>query len=380
MKQKLIAFVLVLTALLTCSCSREREESIIDKITSSVLSEGEIETGTIAGDYIFRYVQEGSQQLLLKYHIPTGTVTTVCQDPFCAHEFTCPFAIGASRFAAIGDILYYVQEGEKQNEIRSYNGDDMQIKQVYTSDGVLGNLFTYNYYLYFTDVKPGEKTEFIATVYRLDTQTNKILEINTTTESDKIYKIKDNKIIWRKGSDYHSTDLNGNFLKKIKREDKQWGNYTYRTEINVEGQLTWENFKLDLYRTNISTGEEKLVAKDIGFFYFYGERIIYFKSTGKKTLINTFDGLNWYDYFGGNVYVMNLDGSDSRLLCHVDNCSINSLSTNRNNELICGDWIGIIAENYYEDQYGNVSLLLSDLLLVNVITGEYRYAAYNPYE
>jgi len=378
MKQKLLAFLLVLIALFTCSCNRE--EDAASNITSSVLTEDEIETGTIAGDYIFRFFEEGAKRLLLKYHIPTGTVTTVCQDPFCAHELSCPFAIGASRFAAIGDILYYVHEGENQNEIRSYNGDDMQIKQVYTSDGVLGRLFTYNYYLYFTDVKPGKNTEFIATIYRLDTQTNKILEIHTTTESDKIYEIKDNKIIWRKGSDYYSTDLNGNFKKEIKLEDKQWGNYTYRTELNIAPPIPWENFKWDLYRTNIFTGEEKLVAKDIGPFYFYGERIIYFKPTGKKTLIDTFNGIGWYDYFGGNVYVMNLDGSDNRLLCHVDNCYINGLSTNRNNELICGDWIGIIAEKYHEDQYGNASLLLSDLLLVNVVTGEYRYAAYDPYE
>ena len=379
MKQKLLAFFLAVTVLFTCSCNREKpDESKIDKITSSVLAEGEIETGTVAGDYIFRTVPVHEQQLLLKYHIPTGTVTTVCQDPFCDHELTCPFAVGSSRMVAIGNILYYVSEVENQSEIRSYNGDDMKIEQIYTSDGVLANLYTYYYYLYFTVIHPGEDTDYNATVYRMDTQTKDIIEINRTSRSERIYQIKENKIIWSKGSSYYSTDLNGNYLSDVTLENLPRGNYTYRIENKSEG-LSPDKMKFDLYRKNISTGEEALVAKDIGPYYFYGDRIIYFTCYGKKFLMATTDGRDHYNYFGGEVYVMNHDGSDNRLLCNVDNCYIIGLSPNRNNELICGDWIGILAANFYEDN-GVKLYTNTDLLLVNVVTGEYKYAAYNPFE
>ena len=380
MKQKLLAFFLAVTVLFTCSCNREKpDESSTDKITSSILAEGEIETGTIAGNYIFRYVEVGSQHLLLKYHIPSGTVTTVCQDPFCEHELKCPFAVGASRMAAVGDILYYVSEGENQSDILSYNGDDMKIEQVYTSIGVLANLFTYNYYLYFTDVQPGENTDYNATVYRLDTQTEDIIKIHSTSESERIFQIKDRKMIWRKSSSHYSTDLNGNNRSDVTLENLPRGNYTYNIEDRSDVGQGPDKIKWDLYRKNISTGERTLVAKNIGPFYFYGDKIIYFTCYGKKYLIDTIDGIDQYDYYGGDVYVMNLDGSDNHLLCHADNCYIAGLSFHRNNELICGDWIGILATNFYEEDGVKLNTD-TDLLLVNVVTGEYKYAAYNPFE
>ena len=53
----------------------------------------------------------------------------------------------------------------------------------------------------------------------------------------------------------------------------------------------------------------------------------------------------------------------------------------KNNQFVCGDWVGFLSERYYSSSPGNTpALLMSDMLIVNVVTGEYRFIKYNPYE
>jgi len=73
--------------------------------------------------------------------------------------------------------------------------------------------------------------------------------------------------------------------------------------------------------------------------------------------------------------VMNLDGSDKHLLCHVDDCPIMGMSSSQNNQLCSGDWVGILTWCVYDG-----GVWESDMLIVNVVTGEYRYIKYNPCE
>ena len=384
MKRRFFIMVLALLALFTCSCEQKQqrpERPTYEKITSSELEYGSIETGTIPGNYIYQIVQFSSYSLLLKYHIPTGTASTVCQDPFCTHNnISCPFAISASSMASIGDVIYYSIRINDQTYIRSYNGDSMKIEDLYTSNGVLSRLFTYNYYLYFSEKLPASApNEYKTTIYRLDTQSGYLETIDCGHESATIYEIKDGKIIWKNHNKYFSTDLDGDCEATFDLVNRQWGNYIYRSEMNVEGQVTWFNFSMKLYRKDLSSKEETIVAEDIGPCYFYGDKIIYFKPEKSPEVFITMDGMDYYDYFGGNVYVMNLDGSDNRLLCHVDNCVISGMSGDRNNELVCGDWVGILTECLYDGPNG-LELTGTDMLIVNVITGEYKLIRYNPFE
>ena len=381
---KLQNFIILFASLvlLMSSCQhKQSSESDYEKITSSILNDGSIETGTVAGDYIYQIAQFGSYSLLLKYHIPTGTASTVCQDPFCTHDnISCPFAINASSMAPIGDILYYSIRIDDQTHIRSYNGDSMKIEDLYTSNGVLSRLFAYNYYLYFSEKLPSSTPgEYKTTIYRLDTKNGSLDTIDCGHESAIIYEIKDGKIIWKNHNKYFSTDIDGDCEESFDLVYRQWGNYIYRSEMNVDGQVTWFNFSMTLYRKSLASNEETIVAEDIGPCYFYGDKIIYFKSEKSPEVFITMEGIDYYDYFGGNVYVMNLDGTDNRLLCHVDNCVISGMSGDRNNELVCGDWVGILTECFYEGPNGP-ELTGTDLLIVNVITGEYRLIKYNPYE
>ena len=382
MKLQKLAIIIAALVLLICSCQpKQSSKPNYEKITSSTLNDGSIETGTVPGNYIYQIAQFSSYSLLLKYHIPTGTASTVCQDPFCSHNnISCPFAISASGMASIGDVLYFSARINDQTHIRAYSGDSMKIEDIYISNGVLSRLFTYNYYLYFSEKLPASvPNEYKTTIYRLDTQSGYLETIDCGHESATIYEIKDGKIIWKNHNKYFSTDLDGDCEEVFDLANRQWGNYIYRSETNVDEPVTWFNFSMKLYRKDLVSKEETVVAEDIGPCYFYGDKIIYFKPVNNPEVFISMDGIDYYDYFGGNVYVMNLDGSDNRLLCHVDDCVISGLSGDRNNELVCGDWIGILTECLYDGPNG-LELTGTDMLIVNVVTGEYKFIQYNPYE
>ena len=389
MKHKLFPITLALLCILLGSCEQKvqrPERPTHEKITSSELANGEVKTGTIAGDYIYRAMHVGNKGLLLKYHIPTGTATTVCQDPFCDHDaVTCPFAVGPSQISAIGNVLYYVvrSEDNEQMHLRSYDGDSMKIEEIRTSNGVIGNLFAYNYYLYFFEKLPtGVEEEFKTTVYRLDTQSGALDVIDCGHPLAKIYSVEDNMILWKEGNGYLSTDLDGDGAEVyVFNYGRQWGGYRYRWEVHETGDIMI--FDQTIYRQDPVTKEEIVVAEHIGPSYFYGDKILYFMYDENPRVWAVMDGLDYTDRFGGDVYVMNLDGSDNRLLCHVDDCVIGMTSTSRNNEYNCGDWVGIDVDNIYQRPNGpdlTDEFVSTDMLIVNVVTGEYRLIRYNPFE
>ena len=376
MKSKLV-IILVLIICVICSCQQKQpERPAYEKITSSEMDNSVIETGTIAGDYIYNVTRFSSYTLLMKYHIPTGTAATVCQDPFCTHSnMTCPFAITASSMASIGNVLYFSKRIDDQTHIRSYDGDDMKIEEIYVSNGVLSKLFSYNYYLYFSETLPtGVEEEYKTVIYRLDTQSGALDTINCGHPLATIYEVKDNKIIWKEGNHYFSTDLEGNCEDVFEFNFcQQWGNYLYSWEFADE------NYQ-KMYRKDLTTKEEILIFdEEIYSFFFYGDKILYLKPVENPKVWHSDVTGDFYDILGGNVYVMNLDGSNKRLLCHVEDCVILSTSMYRNNELCCGDWIGLYTNHFYESPTGP-ELTDTDLLLVNIVTGEYKHIKYNPYE
>ena len=373
MKRRFFIMILALLALFTCSCEQKPpERPAFEKITSSELAYGEVETGTIPGDYIYRSIDG----FLLKYHIPSGTATPVCQDPFCTHErytSSCRFIVNESQMASIGDMLYYAVENEDVWHLRSYDGDSMQVEEICVSSGVLARLFRYNYYLYFSEILPTKNEgETKTTIYRLDTQNGTTEVINCGESSAIIDCIEAGRIVWNLNGKYLSTDLEGDDMAAYDQmRVREWGKYRLRWEL---GERTFDK----IYCKDLTTDKEVLIAQDIASFYVYGDKLLYFKYAPVRVWTDE-NGVEIKDRYGGNVYVVNLDGTGDHLLCHVEEFSFMGGSSARNNEFVCGDWVGFVTESYLSLE-SSPMLSLTNMLLVNVITGEYRLIKYNPYE
>lgn len=371
MKRKFLLITLAVLIIFLCSCGQKQprpERPTFEKITSSEPEYGEIETGTIPGDYIYA----SANFKLIKYHIPSGTATWVCQDPFCEHDLNCQFKLSDSRYAVIGNALYYVTEIDGQCRLRSYDGADMKIEEIRISNGILSRLFSYNYYLYFSESEVENHNIINTVIYRWDTQSGALDVIDCGDSYAKINKIEAGRIVWEKGDEYFSTDLSGEDEREYsKMRQREWGNYVYKWDVAPDGDVA------RLYRKNLSTGEEALIAQDVYRLYFYGDKIIYFKRLDEPRVVTTEAGKSIKDEWGGNVYVMNSDGSNKHRICHVEDFYYGSMPP-----IACGDWVGIISQNYYQDEntWGGAALCLTDMLLVNVVTDEYKLIKFNPCE
>ena len=381
MKHKLMIILLAVVAVLSCSCGQESTQKpqrpnkpLLEKNTSSVLNNGEMETGTVPGDYVYRVIDN---RVLIKYHIPTGTANFVCPDPFCNHnrDINCPFNVSPAFMASIGNMLYYSVKIDEQWHLRSYDGDSMKYEEIRTSNGVLSRLFSYNYYLYFSESESADGNMINSVVYRWDTQSGAFDVIDCGYPGAKIYKIEAGRIVWERGVKYFSTDLSG----EDEREytpilQREWGQDVYRWTLDSNGGTAY------LYRKDLSTNKEIVVAQNIERCYFYGDKVIYFKRTETSRKISTETGMTIIDEWGGNVYIVNSDGTDNHLLCHVEDFYYAGTSSDRNNEWVCGDWVGLQSQNYYLDSSGQVHWSITDTLFVNVVTGEYKFIKFNHFE
>ena len=375
MKLKFFIITLTLFALLLCSCGQEQEQrperkplkTLPERTTESELDNGEMETGTVPGDYVYG---ASTNSVLIKYHIPSGTATWVCQDPFCVHDYHCPFRVPNQRYAAIGNVLYYVTEIDGQCRLRSYDGDSMKIEEIRISNDVLSRLFSYNYYLYFSELEVEDHNIIGTVIYRLDTQKGTTDIIDCDDPYATIHAIEAGRIVWEQGDQYFSTDLKGEderpYTPVLQRE---WGNYVYTWALAANGGID------RLYRRNLSTGERILIAQNIDWFYFYDDKILYFKKLDEPRYIKTEAGVTIKDEWGGDVYVVNSDGTDNHLLCHVEDFYYGCMPP-----IACGDWVGIISQNYYPDGNTWAALSLTDMLIVNVVTDEYKLIKFNSFE
>lgn len=319
--------------------------------------------GNIGGDYLFARDTTGAP---VKYNVHDGKMSYVCPDPFCSHHYgECPFM--GCEFFAIGNIVYFTKQDENtgKGSVCSFDVNSMDIKTVYSCSGYLNLMFSYEYRLLLRYIT---SNNYNATGYYIwyDTKTEKveILDEDDIPKNYEIYEVKDDRIVWYipEREEYYSTDLNGKDLKEY--------NFLYAYGNSYKYEIEEENGKrfYSLYVTFNGESEKKLFLKDIGPCFFYENKIVYFKTVPyeEQKVVHVYeDGMKDTDEFGGDVYVINPDGTDNHLLFHTDEFLIGGTEDNKHPQ-VCGDYFGLLAAEYEGD-----TMKEDKLIIANINTGEF---------
>ena len=143
----------------------------------------------------------------------------------------------------------------------------------------------------------------------------------------------------------------------------RYGNYyTTEKETGNDGK--------DMYSLYVTydNGEKKLLKKNVGPVLFYENKIVYSEVIPyeKQRVVHVDkDGSEERDDWGGNVYVMNPDGSDDHLLFHTDEYII-GMTSDMAHPHVCGDYFGIETGKFKGDE-----MTEDNIIIANINTGEF---------
>ena len=371
MKKVFLLFLIFTLAINIYSCNsvlNNPEETTKENLEiSSQHSFRPYNHGTIAGDYIFA---ANSYYKPVKYSIHDGKMSYLCPDPFCSHnDESCQFAdVWPEQFAAIGNTVYYIKLDDEtgKSTLYSFDADTSKTKTVYSCDGNFSNIHAYEYRLliyYINGTSPIAENYY----FWYDTKTGKTERLSDSYVPSGyiIYQIVDDRIIWKPvtGQEYYSTDLSGEDYKKHDF-GYRYGNYYEKVKVTGDdGRGLYS-----VYVTMNGENERRLFQENIGPCFYYDNKIVYFKwvPRAEQKVSHTYEnGSEVKDPTGGDVYVINPDGTDDHLLFHTDEL-IMGITADHAHPQICGDYIGIKIMMFDGDKE-----ISDQIIIANINTGEF---------
>ncbi len=382
MKKIVITVALLCVAILFVACNRQEEPAPLPHSTPTSTGHApaltiDTATGTPAGEYIYQAVEilaaDNSQAAtIVRYHLQTGKASYLCQDPYCDHKTdSCPFfmrEVGGNGVAFIGDTVFFVRQSEQGiHSICAYDAKSTKITTLYEDEFIVADLKVYQYSLYYSLVREDHYA-----VYRYDVGKDESEWVFGVIGGE-IQKIENDWIYTR--NLYGKTaiyDLNGKKVSSVRQND--YRGYVYRLK---DWTMThgWRDFVAAYERTPAGSEEWQTVLERISVPLMVNESIVYYLPIplDEQKKYNWDEENPTYDIYGGRVYIAKLDGSENRLLCHAEDCII----IQDGSELYSGDWMGIRIAKCVVDANGNRTDRRSDLLLVNLKTGEYHVSRFD---
>ena len=371
MKKTLLVIIALL--LILCSCNGAVTETAAGSNTQPDNGYRPYKYGIVGGDYMFDYSPSG---VIMKYNVHNGEASYLCPDPFCRHTSKeCQFSgMGSSTFTSIGNVVYYVKQDDStgKSALYSFDADTAETKTLLNRDGMMTGVYAYEKRLLVLWL---EKYELEAERFYFwyDTETGKTEKLGGTvntyspTKRYILYTIRDDRIIWRvlnmDKRSYYSTDLYGEDLKEHDFGHRYGNYYTTEKETGEDGKEIYS-----LYVIYNGETEKKLLKKDIIACLFYENKIVYglrIPYEKQRVVHVDRDGSEERDEWGGNVYVMDPDGSDDHLLFHTEEYIIGATSDTAHPH-VCGDYIGIMTGKFKGD-----AMTEDNIIIANINTGEY---------
>ncbi len=352
MKKRILAFSLSITALL-CSCSGSNTNETTVENDKDISSKY----------HIVVPFSESGEDTIFKINTETGSYTYLCTDPVCKHNTDECISYHTADIKRCGDNLYfkkYVGENEnltmhlyrmnlktekKEILISKKQGEDTVFpnSQYLPTDTCLFmvvNVLDTDEELIKNGTISQDEIKSHYELYRFDYNTKKSVKIGyakdltgyparqiTPSEAD------GTKVKWLSGTDFYVTDYDLNLIETVsgRTDDTKRIRYCGEYKYHLEASRSYspDATYYDMYLVDRVTNEEKLIAEGIDIQIVLLEEqntIIYRKYHSDPTVLFTKDeaetlkrkGKDSVDHTNGNIYAMNLDGSNNRLLCHIE--------------------------------------------------------------
>ena len=244
----------------------------------------------------------------------------------------------------------------------------LETNKVYSPGVPLSQIYSYEYRLLIRQYDSSDRGARCSYIW-YDTKTGKTSALYKDEALDyyTVYSIINDRIIWKRylEQEYYSTDLDGKDFIEYDFGYK-YGNYYEMVEETYEDGTPY----YDLYVTLKGETERKLLIQNTFYIAYCENKIIYTKMHPRaewKVIRYFSKEYSIYDYTCGDVYVMDPDGSNDRLLIHTDE-GIKKLTPGYQfHRMISGDLIGI--ELYWFDKDGGE--YSGRIMTVDINTGEY---------
>ena len=366
---------------------------------------------------VFRQRSDGTP---IRTMLTNGRTSTVCVDPLCLHDDSCPLA-GISNLTGegaipIGDSYCFISGDLSQDENTGMMSGEVKLCVYQMTDGSIHILETYHdnvlllygydRYLYYTTVvysrtDAGEQYGYV--LYRADINSGKIIEIPTeraysslgnamnTGDIPSIYAIDDDRIYWyapgKDGYVHYTTDLAGKNRKELPLANPRimngvyYDGWAYYTMNRNEGSIA--DCKTDLERQkflnektlrryHLETKKDEIVAENLAKFTVTEAGIFYtvYETEPKKI---EFNNDTYYDIFGGKLYRMNHDGSNAVLFCTLEDVNFSvwaDLFLGYADGKLAVTYMDAVENDWFESGYDyNIA---SEIIIVNTTDGTWR--------
>ena len=341
-----------------------------------------------SSDYIF----DTWNNRLIKYNVITGTATSAHLDPLCSHnDYNCPVYGINTEICVVDNFVYFGKTNREKMQQNIFKYDYVNDKIIETKiDISLLNFFVVDNFLYVWNpvIQNDGEAKYELLKYDLEKKKHYTLTDAPLDNTSMYIWHSSERIYWYylSGTSYESysstyeyTDIRSELIEGVTS-----GGYLYTSKPNYEDpQSYYERMNFTLYRKNISDESISVICEELSFYIEVDGKIIYLvpvKEPKFSKRSETYSTSGYYDNYEGKVYVMNVDGSDKRLLCDASECNINMLCITATNNPVAQDYIGIklygpnIGWSGVSQPYGESP----DMLIVNVNTGEYKIATYLP--
>jgi hypothetical protein len=295
----------------------------------------------------------------VKINPVTQTVTRICIDPLCDDKRGCPLFEANALYVTGNYVVYskgYLTTAPGSDELLYpimvcvYDMINGTVRELtgYT-ESVIVVAVTGNYFYYSVPEYDKESDSTSYTLYRADAVSGSVIEIPDPRSGQKGYLIDihifDGKIYWWDLIDGSwssvrlTTDLDGNNkeiapahlgLSLLGHRGQYHDGYTYFTYTNLGSrgsvgdppQTRYESWRgrrnNDLYRIIFDSADysadHELLAESVIDYKIAGDKIYFMFLEDEPEAIEYGGEALWWNWSGGKIWLMNLDGTDKRLL------------------------------------------------------------------